>query len=131
MKRDGLLNPQLNQAIARLGHTDTFAICDCGLPLPPQARIIDLTLIHGVPSFEQVAEAILKEVVIEKVTIATQTPDVIINTLPADAPITKIDHEDFKKQMTALSSFALVLPRLMQTRFITVESRFNSFEELL
>ena len=89
MKRDGLLNPQLNQAIARLGHTDTFAICDCGLPLPPQARIIDLTLIHGVPSFEQV----------EKVTIATQTPDVIINTLPADAPITKIDHEDFKKQI--------------------------------
>ena len=99
MKRDGLLNPQLNQAIARLGHTDTFAICDCGLPLPPQANIIDLTLIHGVPSFEQVAEAILKEVVIEKVTIATQTPDVIINTLPADAPITKIDHEDFKKQI--------------------------------
>ena len=30
MKRDGLLNPQLNQAIARLGHTDAFAICDCG-----------------------------------------------------------------------------------------------------
>ena len=118
MKRDGLLNPQLNQAIARLGHTDTCAICDCGLPLPPQAKIIDLTLIHGVPSFEQVAEAILKEVVIEKVTIATQTPDVIMKTLRS-------------RSMTAFSSFALVLPRLMQTRFITVEFRFNSFEELL
>ena len=99
MKRDGLLNPQLNQAIARLGHTDAFAICDCGLPLPPKPKIIDLTLIHGVPSFEQVAEAILKEVVIEKVTIATQTPDVIMNTLPSDAPVTQVDHEDFKKQI--------------------------------
>ncbi|MDO4630748.1 MAG: D-ribose pyranase [Corynebacterium sp.] len=99
MKRGGLLNPQLNHAIARLGHTDTFAICDCGLPLPPQAKVIDLTIIHGVPSFEQVATAVLDEVVIERATTATQAPESIMNTLPADIPVTALDHEEFKKQI--------------------------------
>lgn len=51
MKKTGLLNPDLNYAIARLGHTDTWAVADCGLPIPEHVDVIDLSLVFGVPSF--------------------------------------------------------------------------------
>lgn len=65
MKRGGLLNPDLASAIARLGHTDTFVIADCGLPIPQGVRIIDLSLVFGIPRFVDTLSALLAEVVIE------------------------------------------------------------------
>lgn len=65
MKRTGLLNPDLASAIARLGHTDTFVIADCGLPIPQGVRIIDLSLVFGIPRFADTLSALLTEVVIE------------------------------------------------------------------
>lgn len=32
MRKHGILNAQLAAAVSRLGHTDTFAIADGGLP---------------------------------------------------------------------------------------------------
>lgn len=50
MRKSGLLNPALAGAVARLGHTDTFVIADCGLPIPHEVPVIDLTLIFGIPT---------------------------------------------------------------------------------
>lgn len=33
MKRDGIIHAGLARELARLRHTDTFAICDAGLPI--------------------------------------------------------------------------------------------------
>lgn len=49
MRKSGLLNPALAGAVARLGHTDTFVIADCGLPIPHDVPVIDLTLTFGIP----------------------------------------------------------------------------------
>lgn len=65
MKKSGLLNPALLRAVARLGHTHTFVIADCGLPVPRDVEVIDLSLVFGIPRFVDVVDAILQEVVVE------------------------------------------------------------------
>ena len=54
MKKTGLLNPALNHMIARLGHTHTFVIADCGLPIPENIPVVDLALTFGIPRFQDV-----------------------------------------------------------------------------
>ncbi|QOR48047.1 D-ribose pyranase [Trueperella pecoris] len=98
MKKAGLLNPDLNRAIARLGHTDTFVIADCGLPIPPHVEVIDLALVFGIPRFCEVVDAVLAEVVIEGMTIASETGESVRKLLP-DAPVTEVSHEDLKKRV--------------------------------
>jgi len=65
MKKSGLLHPALLRAVARLGHTHTFVIADCGLPIPRDLEVIDLSLVFGIPRFVDVVDAILEEVVLE------------------------------------------------------------------
>lgn len=72
MKRQGLLNPQLCAAIARLGHTDTFVVADCGLPVPRDVPVVDLALVFGIPRFSEVLSAVLAEVVVDHAVIATE-----------------------------------------------------------
>lgn len=65
MKKDGILNAQLAGYIAALGHKDIFLIGDAGMPIPKGVPIVDLVLCGGVPTFEQVLTAVLKETEIE------------------------------------------------------------------
>lgn len=98
MRKQGILNPELTWAISRLGHTDTFAIGDCGLPLPDGVKVIDLSLVFGVPSFADVARAILNEVVVETVAIADSTPREIRELLP-NVPVRETTHETLKNRL--------------------------------
>lgn len=34
MKKTALLNSELSYVIAKMGHTDTLTVGDCGLPIP-------------------------------------------------------------------------------------------------
>ncbi|MEG1540521.1 MAG: D-ribose pyranase [Oscillospiraceae bacterium] len=72
MTRDGILNPDLCDAIARCGHTDYFVIADPGLPLPPGVRVIDLALVRGIPSFLDCLAAVSKQLVIESYILAEE-----------------------------------------------------------
>ena len=65
MKRNGILNSQLMLQIAALGHTDTFLIGDAGMPVPIGVPVIDLVLVLGIPTFEQVLRAVLAETIVE------------------------------------------------------------------
>ncbi|TDW29120.1 D-ribose pyranase [Cryobacterium psychrophilum] len=72
MKRRGILNADLNAAISRLGHLDVVIVADCGLPIPAGVTVIDLALVHGVPRFEQVLDALLEEAVFERCVAAEE-----------------------------------------------------------
>ncbi|WP_343210708.1 D-ribose pyranase [Anaerolentibacter hominis] len=72
MKKSGILNVSLSAHIAALGHKDLFLIGDAGMPIPPGVPIVDLVLIGGVPSFEQVIRAIENEVVAEHLYLAEE-----------------------------------------------------------
>ena len=73
MKRGGLLNAQLNEAISRLGHGDLVVVADCGLPQPVGVPVVDLAVVHGLPSFAGVLDALLGDLVVEGVTAASES----------------------------------------------------------
>lgn len=102
MRKSGLLNPTLAGAVARLGHTDTFVIADCGLPIPHEVPVIDLTLIFGIPTFADTLAALLDEVVVEAATIADSTPTEVRSLLPA-VPLTEVSHDDLKREVARAS----------------------------
>ncbi|TFC30523.1 D-ribose pyranase [Cryobacterium sp. TMT2-18-3] len=80
MKRRGILNADLSGALARLGHTDVVLLADCGMPIPAGVPVIDLALVHGVPRFEQVLDALLEEMVFQRCVVAEEA-----KTAPAGA----------------------------------------------
>ena len=47
MKKSALLNSELSYVIAKMGHTDTLTVGDCGLPIPQETQRIDLALRKG------------------------------------------------------------------------------------
>jgi D-ribose pyranase len=111
MKKTNLLNAPLSAAIAKMGHTDSLVVCDCGLPIPAGPERIDLALVRGTPSFMETFKAVASELAIERIVIAREMKQVSpafhaafmaeVKALAAEqkAPIAveEIDHVDFKK----------------------------------
>ncbi|KAE9531166.1 D-ribose pyranase [Ursidibacter arcticus] len=72
MKKTTILNAQLSQVIATMGHTDGLTICDAGLPIPSEQQCVDLALTKGVPDFLSTLEVVLSELFVEKVLLAEE-----------------------------------------------------------
>lgn len=72
MKKNGMLNSEIANVLARMGHTDYIVIADCGLPIPDETKRIDLALSKGVPSFLEVLTTILDDFVVEKAILALE-----------------------------------------------------------
>jgi D-ribose pyranase len=64
MKRNGILNRHLAGATASLGHTDLVLVCDAGMPIPSGPTVVDLAFLPGIPTFHQILEGLLTELVI-------------------------------------------------------------------
>ena len=75
MKKIGILNQPISAVIAGLGHGNMLAVAAAGLPIPPESVRIDLALVQGVPGFLQTVEAVLIEMKVDKVILATETDD--------------------------------------------------------
>jgi D-ribose pyranase len=72
----GILNARPAGGLARLGHTHQVVITDAGLPLPYVVRgctIVDLTLVAGIPRFEQVLDAVLDAIVVDRAEAALES----------------------------------------------------------
>ncbi|MFM4938340.1 MULTISPECIES: D-ribose pyranase [Aeromonas] len=76
MKRGVLLNAPLSALVAQMGHTDEITVCDAGLPIPAGPERIDLALMAGTPSLETVLGALLTDLVVEKVIMASEIKQV-------------------------------------------------------
>ncbi|WBW50708.1 D-ribose pyranase [Peptoniphilus equinus] len=102
MKQSALLHSELSYIIAQMGHTQTLVIGDCGLPVPKGVKRIDLAVTAGTPSFESVLDAVLSELCVEKVTVASeiqdQNPQVLkaIEQRTEGLPMEFVPHETFK-----------------------------------
>ena len=72
MKRLGILNSDIARVLAYMGHTDTLAIGDCGLPIPDTTERIDLAIEFGKPSFMDVLKPVSKDMKIEKIVLAEE-----------------------------------------------------------
>ncbi|MFE7647559.1 D-ribose pyranase [Streptomyces phaeoluteigriseus] len=72
MRRGGILNRHLAGALAELGHGHGVLVCDAGMPIPDGPRVVDLAFRAGVPSFAEVLEGLLTELVVEGATAARE-----------------------------------------------------------
>ena len=70
MKRSGIINAPLSEALASLGHTDMFMVVDAGFPVPRNAHRIDLAIAENLPELRTVLGLINDEVIVEGVTRA-------------------------------------------------------------
>lgn len=81
MKKHGILNSSISRVLSSMGHTDTIAIGDCGLPIPDGPERIDLALTMGVPGFIETLKAVSDDMKIEKIQLAeeikTENPEIL------------------------------------------------------
>lgn len=75
MKKTGILNGKLAGALTDLRHTDKLVICDAGFPVPDESKIIDISLIAGIPSMLQVLKAVLNEIIFEEFILFDMLPE--------------------------------------------------------
>ncbi len=104
MKKIGLLNRDLSEVIASMGHTDALVIADAGLPIPDCVRRIDLAVVEGIPAFLSVLSAVLTELKVERAVIAQEMLEVspkvgvaVRELLGDDVQIETVPHEKFKE----------------------------------
>ncbi|GAA3852208.1 D-ribose pyranase [Streptomyces sp. NPDC003631] len=101
MKKAGILNRHLAGALAELGHGDTLLVCDAGMPIPAGPRVVDLAFRAGVPSFAEVLDGLLDELVVEGATAAHEVRGAnpgASSLLDARFPeLTLISHEKLKE----------------------------------
>lgn len=104
MKKSGILNRDIATVLAKLGHTDTIVIGDCGLPVPNEVPCIDLSLEFGTPKFTSVLKAVSADMMIEEMTFANEIKDnnkVLYNEITEEyqeIPKNYITHENLKKE---------------------------------
>lgn len=104
MKKTGLLNKDLSEVIAGMGHRDMLVIADAGLPIPPGVRRIDLAVRPNLPRFNDVLAAVLEELHVEEAVVASEMLERSPETHAAlvaqlgEAPVRELLHEQFKLQ---------------------------------
>jgi len=101
VKKNGILNPQLNRVISEMGHRDMLIIADAGLPIPKEVERIDLALKCGIPSFAEVLTAVLSELNIEDAYLAKEikekNPQILNLISSLIGEIKFITHEELKE----------------------------------
>ncbi|MFS8197278.1 D-ribose pyranase [Streptomyces sp. CWNU-52B] len=120
MKKTGILNRHLAGATAELGHGDGVLICDAGMPIPAGPagpRVVDLAFRAGVPSFAEVLEGLLDELVVEGATAAEEVRKAnpqasALLSAHFPATLTHVSHEELK----ALSAGARLIVRTGEVR---------------
>ncbi|MGM9974448.1 MAG: D-ribose pyranase [Clostridiaceae bacterium] len=105
MKKTTLLNSEISAVIAEMGHTDSLAIGDCGLPIPEDTKRIDIALIRNIPTFIDTLKGVLEELQIEEVILAEEmkimSPELYEETIKAigNVNVILVSHEQFKDKL--------------------------------
>jgi D-ribose pyranase len=102
LKKTGILNRDLSQVIASMGHTDMLVVADAGLPVPAGVQRIDLAVRGGLPGFLETVEAISGELQVERIIVAEETGTVSpqihagLTEILHGAEVETVSHAQFK-----------------------------------
>lgn len=108
-----LLNSNLKYLLARMGHRDLLAVTDAGFNIPASVETVDLALLPDLPTIKQTIEAILTEVIVEKVYLAveikTQAPSILkeYEEMFPNTPIEFVSHTPEFDNLVAVSKGAV------------------------
>ena len=111
LKKHGILNSHITKVLTDLGHTDQITIGDCGLPMPAHVNKIDLAITLRTPSFIDVLEAVITDMQVEKVILATEIKEHNKNLADQlsekfkNIDIEYVNHEALKKQTHESKAF--------------------------
>lgn len=104
MKDGGIINPQLSELVAEMGHGDLLGVADAGLPIPLGVERVDLAFAAGQPGFLEVLQAVLTELRVEAYVLAEESKehcpqfvDALSEALP-EAEVVWVDHEELKRR---------------------------------
>lgn len=93
-----IINAGLLAALSDLRHGDVVVVADAGLPVGDAARVIDLSITPGVPSFPFVVDLLLQEVVIESAIVASEAAGCApLENVRAGLPYREVTHKEFKR----------------------------------
>ena len=101
MKKNGILNSEISCVISTMGHCDTIAIADCGLPIPSGVKRIDLALAFQKPSFLETLDVLLQDFHYEYVILAEEINEELLEAITARISREKIKflpHDILKKE---------------------------------
>lgn len=102
MKKTGIINADIAAQVAHLGHLDTLAVADAGLPIPTGPQRIDLVVQPNQPRFLDLIPVLLSEMVVQEAIVAaemlTVSPALYADLAAAlgDIPIRAVPHVEFK-----------------------------------
>lgn len=105
MKNGGIVNIDLLEIIARVGHRDLIVVTDRGFPFSsaPHVRTVDLSIVAGLPRLMDVVRPLANELIVEGVIVADETgsenreiASEIKKAFPK-IPETVVPHHEFKK----------------------------------
>ena len=107
MIRSGILNAELNHAIASMGHGDLMIVCDAGFPIPSSAWRIDLAVVPDVPDLETILLPISQSLIVVRVGFADVLPEYNapllskVKRLFPKADVEPVKHEVLLTEMAA------------------------------
>ena len=107
MKQNTIINSGVLSLLSELGHTDTIAIADCGLPIPKGVKVIDISVTAGIPSFLDVLRTVAEELVVESIVVAKEidekNPKILADmcSILGEMPVEKIPHEELKRRVAS------------------------------
>ena len=113
MLQEGILNPQLNNLLSRIRHTNTLVIADWAFPYWSELEIIDLSLTRGIPLITDLLDVLKENFKVGHIWQAEEflstNPDEIITKysesfdefkgLSPNLEVTRLPHNDFKKMV--------------------------------
>ena len=108
MKKHGIVNSDISRVLSYMGHTDTIAVGDCGLPVPDETERIDLALTLGKPGFMEALKAVSEDMKVEKIVLAEEIKEKnpailreikeLFQVLETGFNVEFVSHEELKKQ---------------------------------
>lgn len=111
MLKTGILNPQISNVLASLGHKDMIVVSDAGLPIPSGVERIDLAWKPNEPKYLDVLKEVLKYIVVEKVILANELKTVspeffaeILKVLPSGVEIEYVAHTELKERTKSVKA---------------------------
>ncbi|KRL55258.1 d-ribose pyranase [Paucilactobacillus oligofermentans DSM 15707 = LMG 22743] len=111
MKKTTVINSDLSRVISQMGHFDTLAVGDAGMPVPATTEKIDLAVTRDLPSFIDVVSNIITELEVQEIILAneirTNNPQQLtaIQNLFPEIKISFIPHEQMKHDLVDAKAF--------------------------
>ena len=113
LKKTKILNPALLQALAGLGQNDYLVIANAAFPVDAGIPVIDLSLIEGLPTLEQVLDVVASELELDSAITPSELPgaDAACDAAVAAALDSKKRKEVMYEQVKVLAKHARAVVR--------------------